>query len=104
MPSASDRRGLAGRRLLTAFGLGTVVLVVVLIAGGGWTVGLSLGWIAVALVASGGLWWRIRSWDAKETAAHAKAEDYTRPVSDLVALTASTGSLVAIAFALVQAM
>jgi len=103
MPSASDRHGLAGRRLLTAFALGAVVLVVALVAGGGWTVALSLGWIAVALVSSGSLWWRIRTMDPKETAAHAKAEDYTRPVSDLVALTASTASLIAIAFALVQA-
>jgi uncharacterized membrane protein len=103
MPSASDRRGLAGRRLLTAFAAGTVVLVVVLLAGGGWTVGLSLGWIAVALAVSGSLWWRIRGMDSKETAAHAKEEDYTRPLADLVVLTASAAGLVAIGFTLVQA-
>jgi uncharacterized membrane protein len=41
--------------------------------------------------------------DSVETAAHAKAEDFDRPSADIVLLTASVASLVAVAFTLVEA-
>jgi uncharacterized membrane protein len=103
MPPKAERRGLAGRRLLLATFAGTVVFLVGLLAGLGWTVAVSLGWAAVALVTSGHIWLRVRRMDSAETAEHAQAEDYSRPTADLVLLSASIVSLVAVGFALVQA-
>ena len=103
MAAHDDRRGLAGRRIATALAAGVVVLVVCLVTGAGWTVGLNSAWGATALVMAGRIWLRIRRMNDEQTAAHATAEDYSRPTADLVALTAAVASLIAIAFTLVQA-
>lgn len=103
MPSEADRRGLAGRRIVSALAVGAAVLVAAVLAGAGWTVGLSSAWAAAALVMAGRIWHRIRRLNEEQTAAHASAEDYSRPTADAVALTASVASLIAIAFTLVQA-
>jgi uncharacterized membrane protein len=76
---------------------------VTLAAGGGWTVALPAGWAAAALVSVGSTWIRIAPMDADETAAHAQAEDYSRPKADLIILGASVASLVSVGFALVEA-
>ena len=103
MPPKVERQGLAGRRLALAMAVGAAMLVIALASGGGWTVGLSAGWGAAALVIAAGIWLRIRSMDAVDTAAHAQAEDYSRATADYIVLNASVASLVTVAFALVDA-
>jgi uncharacterized membrane protein len=98
-----QRQGLAGRRLVLAIALGLVVLVVILVTGNGWTIALPAGWAAAALVSVGSTWLRIAPMDADETAAHAQAEDYSRPIADLIVIAASVASLVSVGFALVEA-
>ena len=103
MPPKVERHGLAGRRLALAMVVGAAVLVIALVARGGWTVGLSAAWGAAALVIAAGIWLRIRSMDAADTAAHAQAEDYSRATADYIVLNASVASLIAVGFALVDA-
>jgi len=103
MARKDDRRGLALRRVELAFAAGALVLILTLLLGGGWTVGLSCGWVAAALVTSLLIWLRIWRMSPDETAAHAQAEDYSRPLADLVVLSASVASLAAIGFTLVDA-
>lgn len=98
-----ERQGLAGRRLLISLAVGVAVAVVTLVAGAGWAVAPTAGWGAAAFVTAGGIWWRIRSMDGGETAAHAQAEDYSAAVSDTVVLGASVASLVAVGSALIEA-
>jgi uncharacterized membrane protein len=102
-PVKTERRGQAGRRLALATACGLVVFVVALVVGGGWTVALTGGWGATALVIAALIWWPIQSMDGAETEKHAQAEDYSRPMSDLVVLGAGVASLVAVGFALVEA-
>jgi uncharacterized membrane protein len=102
-PVKTERRGQAGRRLALATACGLVVFAVALVVGGGWTVALTGGWGATALVTAVLIWWRIYSMDAAETQKHAQAEDYSRPTSDLIVLAAGLASLVVIGFALVEA-
>jgi uncharacterized membrane protein len=102
-PMKTERQGLAGRRLVLATAVGVAVLGVSLGVGGGWTVALASGWAATALVTAAGIWLRIRSLGPAETATHAQAEDYSRATADYIVLNASVASLVAVAFALVQA-
>jgi uncharacterized membrane protein len=99
----AERQGFAGRRLVLAIAVGLVVLVVILVTGQGWTIGLTAAWAAAALVTVGSTWLRIFPMDADETAAHAQAEDYSRPIADLIILGASVASLVSVGFALVEA-
>jgi uncharacterized membrane protein len=103
MPSKPKREGSAGRRLVMGVVAGIVVLIVALATGGGWTVGLTGGWGAAALLTVATTWLRIGSMNADGTARHAKAEDYSRPVADLMVLGASVASLISVGFALVQA-
>ena len=103
MPRKAKREGSAGRRLMVAMAVGLLVLIASVLAGGGWTVGLTGAWGAAALVTVASTWLRIGSMDAEETARHAKTEDYSRPVSDAIVLGASVASLVSIGFALLEA-
>jgi uncharacterized membrane protein len=103
MPPKVQRQGLAGRRLLLSLAAGLAVVVIGLVAGGGWSVALTAGWGAVALVTGGGIWLRVQSMDPAETAAHAQAEDYSAATSDSIVLGASVASLVAVGSALIEA-
>jgi uncharacterized membrane protein len=98
-----DRQGRAGRRVAVALSVGLLVLVAALLGGTGWTVALSLSWVAAALVSNSIIMLQIAPMNAAETAAHAQAEDYSRATADLVVLSASVASLVAVAFTLVDA-
>ena len=91
------------RHLAAGMIAGVLVLVASLLAGGGWTVGLTGGWGAAALLTVASTWLRIGSMGAEETARHAKTEDYSRSASDAIVLGASVASLVSVGFALVQA-
>src|SRR5947199_4612348 len=99
MPQRAKREGSAGRRLVVALAVGLLVLVASLLAGGGCTVGLTGGWGAAALLTVASTWLRIGSMNADDTAKHAKAEDYSRSVADVVVLSASVASLVSVGFA-----
>jgi uncharacterized membrane protein len=103
MPPKAERQGLAGRRLAAAVVFGVAVLVVALLADSGWTVALSAAWAAAALLTVASTWARLAPMDSEATAAHAQAEDYSRPIADLVVLGASVASLVSVGFALVEA-
>lgn len=73
------------------------------LVGAGWTVSLTGGWGAAALVTVLVIWLRIGRMGPAETAAHAQAEDYSRAAADFVFLSASVGSLVTIGYTLVDA-
>ncbi len=102
-PVKTERQGLAGRRLVLATACGLVVFVVALVVGGGWTVALTGAWGTVAFLTAVQIWWRIWPMSSDETAKHARAEDYSRAISDLIVVSAGVASLVAVGFALVQA-
>ena len=91
------------RHLAVGVVAGLLALIASLLAGGGWTVGLTGAWGAAALVTVASTWLRIGSMNADETARHAKAEDYSRSLADLIVLGASVASLVSVGFALVEA-
>jgi uncharacterized membrane protein len=103
MPTKAERHGLAGRRLALSLALGAATLIVALLAGGGWTVAVPAGWAVAAVVTVAATWLRIRGMNPEETAAHAQSEDYSRPIADLIVLSASVASLVSVGFALVEA-
>ena len=86
------------RRTTAAVAAGLVVLVVTLIVGASWPVALTGSWGVVALVIVASVWVRIYAMDPAQTKAHARAEDFSRPTSDLAVLAASVGSLGAIAY------
>jgi uncharacterized membrane protein len=103
MPRKAKREGSAGRRLAVALVAGILVVVASLLAGGGWTVAMTGGWGAAALLTVVSTWLRIGPMNADETAGHARAEDYSRGMADVIVLSASVASLVSVGFALVQA-
>ena len=102
-PVKTERQGQAWRGLAVATACGLAVFVVALVVGGGWTVALTGAWGATAFVTAAQTWWRIWPMDAAETAKHAQAEDYSRPIADVIVLSAGVASLVAVGFALVEA-
>ena len=61
-----------------------------------WPFGVIVGWGVGCLVYVVWVWIAIWRFDAERTLEHAQREDPTRPVSDLLILTASVASLVAI--------
>ena len=96
MKLKQDRRGLAALRTLSAFVVGITVLATLLATGTNWAVAVSCAWGTMALVTVLVVWLRIYGMDAAETKANAQDEDFSRPVADLVMLTASVVSLIAI--------
>jgi uncharacterized membrane protein len=62
-----------------------------------------IGWDAAAFVYLGLTWLAVGHLDAEGTAAHAAQEDATRTGSDLLLLSASLASLVALGFVIVRA-
>jgi uncharacterized membrane protein len=94
----ANREGLAMRRTGVALALGVVVLVVALVLGAAWPVAVAGSWGVAALVIVASVWIRIYPMNAEQTKAHARAEDFSRPTSDLVVLVASVASLGAIGY------
>ena len=103
MAKPFKRRGLAIMRLMVALGVGTVVLVVALVAGASWPVGVTIGWGASAALVLAQTWGSVARMSPAETAEHAQAEDLSRGTADLVVLSASTASLVAVGYILIRA-
>ncbi|MGZ4257469.1 MAG: DUF1345 domain-containing protein [Gaiellaceae bacterium] len=103
MKLKKHRRGLAALRTIGAFVVGIAVLASLLATGTEWAVAVSCAWGAMALVTVVTVWLRIYNMDAAETKANAQDEDFSRPVADLVTLTASVVSLIAIGYVLLEA-
>ena len=103
MKLKQSRRGLAALRTVTAFVVGFGVLAGLLATGTEWAVAVSCAWGAMALVTVLAVWLRIYGMDAAETKVNAQDEDFSRPVADLVTLTASVVSLIAIGYTLLEA-
>src|SRR5262245_5148913 len=97
------KRGRAGMRLLAGGLAGVAVFAGTLVAGGAWPVAASAGWCALAVVVLVLIWATIWRMDAHATAQHARTEDFSRPTADVILLSASVASLVAVAFTLVRA-
>jgi uncharacterized membrane protein len=98
-----DHHGLSARRLAVAAVAGLLVAGGVAAAGAEWSVAASSAWIAAAVVflvwVWSSIWWR----DAAATARLAQSEDFSRATSELVLLSASVASLIAVAFDLAVA-
>jgi len=103
MKLKQSRRGLAALRTAGAFVVGIAVLASLLGSGVEWAIAVSCAWGAMALFTILAVWLRIYGMDAAETKANAQDEDFSRPVADLVTLTASVVSLIAIGYVLLEA-
>ena len=101
--AASDRSGFAGRRTGTALLAAAVTLVVTLVVGAAWPIALSASWGIAALVIVVWVWAHVGWMDEATTRTHARAEDFSRPVSDAAVLVASVASLVAVGYTVITA-
>jgi uncharacterized membrane protein len=99
----SKRQGLAIKRLTAALVVGAVVFVVALVVGANWAVGVTCGWAAAAIVILAAVWLGIAPLSPSETATRAQAEDFSRATADVIVLSASTASLIAVGFILIRA-
>lgn len=97
------RPELAALRVGVGVAAGVATIVIAFALGADWAVAMSLAWCALAFVVVAGTWLSIGMKDAAETMAHARQEDLTRGLADIVLLGASVASLVAVAFTLVEA-
>jgi uncharacterized membrane protein len=97
------RNGFAARRLTAGSVAGVAVTAGTAAFGVEWQVAFSLGWCVLALVVLVSIWAVIGPKDAQATAEHARSGDFSRATADIVLLTASVASLVAVAMTLVLA-
>lgn len=89
---------------LTAAGLaGAGATIGMLAAGAAWGVATNGGWVALALVFLGWVWFEIGRKDSAETEAHATADDVSRGTADLLLVSACVASLVAVGYTLIAA-
>jgi uncharacterized membrane protein len=82
--------------------VGAVAAVITLLAGAP-TYAPAIGWDALAITLLAWTWLKIWPMGAEATATHATREDPTRPVSDVIVLSAAVASLAAVGFFLLQA-
>jgi uncharacterized membrane protein len=90
------------RRLALSAAAGIAAAVATAVAGS-WHYALAIGWDVMAVVFCQWVWLAIWRIPAADTASHATAEDPNRAISDLLMLSASVASLVAVGILLVQA-
>jgi uncharacterized membrane protein len=83
--------------------VGGATIAAAFVAGAPWSVAVTGGWSAAALVIELVILPRILRMDAEQTKTNAREEDFSRPTADLVILTASAASLVAIFFLIAEA-
>jgi uncharacterized membrane protein len=103
MAKPFKRRGLAIMRLTVALGVGAAVCIVALVTGASWVVGVTAGWAATAILVLAQIWASVAGLNPAETAKRAQAEDFSRGTADLIVLSASTASLVAVGYILIRA-
>ena len=97
------RSGLAAMRLAAGLVAGIAAAAGAAAGGAPWAAAASIGWCALVLVVLLWIWVTIGPMDGKETAAHARAEDFSHATADIVLLGASVASLVAVGMTLVLA-
>jgi uncharacterized membrane protein len=68
-----------------------------------WQAAVLVGWVAAAIVYLASVWWLVLPQDEELTAKHATALDDSRVLADLLLLTASLSTLVAVTLLLVKA-
>jgi uncharacterized membrane protein len=83
--------------------IGVAVVIGTLLAGAAWAVAFTGGWSVAAAVLITWIWLDVGRLDAAETKARARTEDLSRTAADLVLLSASIASLVAVGYTLVYA-
>jgi uncharacterized membrane protein len=88
-----NRQGLAARRGVAGAVVGGITLGVSLVAGASVPVALTIAWGASAFLIAGWAWASILPMNAEETKTHAKAEDSSRVLTDLILLVTSVASL-----------
>jgi uncharacterized membrane protein len=98
-----NRQGLAAKRTMGGLVAAGATLLGTLLAGTAWPVAVVSAWGIAAAVIVTWVWVQVGGMDADETRRHAQAEDFSRPVADLVVLAAAVGSLVAVGYTLERA-
>ena len=103
MADPATRQGAGVRRLVVAAATFTVML-----AGALWVdapvgVAVAAAWGAAALVTVSSIWLRVGRWGPAATAAHARAEDFSQSVADLIVVSASVCSLVPVGLTVLSA-
>jgi uncharacterized membrane protein len=93
--SAWDRLG-----IVLIIGIVVTVLTGIM---GAWKYAALVGWDALAASLTAWTWVSISRMDATGTAAHANREDPSQPISDILLVTASLASLIAVGLVLVAA-
>jgi uncharacterized membrane protein len=90
------------RRVLTSMGIGLLSgLVVALFVP--WQLAVLVGWDVAAVVVSLRVWTRVGRFTPQQTRALATFEDDSRPLAELLLVSASVTSLVGVAFGIVKA-
>jgi uncharacterized membrane protein len=97
------RQGAGMRRLAGAGVTFAVVLAGALAADAPVGVAVAAAWGTAALLTVSSIWLRVGRWDPAETAAHARAEDLSQRVADLVVVTACVCSLVPVGLTILSA-
>jgi uncharacterized membrane protein len=103
MADPTIRQGAGMRRLVVAGVTFTVVLTGAVWAGAPVGVAIAAAWGAAALASVSSIWIRVGRWDPPETAAHARAEDVSHRVADLIVVSASVCSLVPVGLTILSA-
>jgi uncharacterized membrane protein len=103
MADPAIRQGAGMRRLV-----GVGVTFAVVLAGALWAdapagVAVAAAWGAAALATVASIWLRVGHWNPAETAAHARAEDFSRSIADLIVVSASVCSLVPVGLTILSA-
>jgi uncharacterized membrane protein len=99
----TSREGTGRRRLVLAGSIFGVVLAIALAAGAAVGVAVTGAWGAAALATVAWIWFRVGHWDASQAAAHARSEDVSRSISDLIVVSASVCSLVPVGLTILSA-
>ena len=103
MTDPTIRQGAGMRRLVVAGVTFTVVLTGALLADAPAGVAIAAAWGAAALASVSSIWIQVGRWDPAETAAHARAEDVSQRVADLIVVSASVCSLVPVGLTILSA-
>ncbi len=103
MPAPTDRRAFGVRRLALAAVAFGGALAGTLSAGAPAGVSVTAAWGTAALAIVLWVWLRLGRWGPADTAAHARAEDFSRPAADAILLGASVGSLVPVGYTILSA-
>jgi uncharacterized membrane protein len=92
------RQGLAARRGVAGAVVGAITLGASLVAGASVPVALTVAWGASALLVAGLAWASILPMNPEETKMHARAEDSSRVITDLILLATSVASLAGVGY------